>query len=98
MMENKVIMSLNDYNALKRKADAFESAITINTYSTWVDININPKAIKPAVDLAVKAAIEEGALDKERLQMKPSNEWFGSITIATLKPEVQEEPPVLELE
>ena len=44
-MENKVIMSLNDYNALKRKADAFDNAITVNAYGTWVDCNINPCAV-----------------------------------------------------
>ena len=44
-MGNTVIMSLNDYNALKRKADAFENAVTVNAYSTWVDVTINPRAV-----------------------------------------------------
>lgn len=97
-MENKVIMSLNDYNALKRKADAFDQAITINTYSTWVDIHVNPRTLKPAVDAAIKTAIEEGKIDKERLQMKPCSEWFGSITVATLAEQEPPKPVEFELE
>lgn len=97
-MENKVIMSLNDYNALKRKADAFDTAITVYAYSTWVDIHINPRALKPAVDNAIKAAIEDGKIDNERLQMKPCSEWFGSITVATLAEQELPKPVEFELE
>ena len=97
-MENKVIMALNDYNALKRKADAFDTAITVNAYSTWVDININPQVLKAAVDMVIKQAISEGAIPAERLKMRPINQWYGSITVADLKPEPEEEPTVYELE
>ena len=97
-MENKVIMSLNDYNALKRKADAFENAVTINAYSTWVDVVINPRVLKPSVDAAIKTAIEEGRIDKERLQMKPASQWYANCTVAELSPEVEEAPIEHELD
>ena len=97
-MENKVIMALNDYNALKRKADAFDTAITVNAYSTWVEININPQVLKAAVDMVIKQAISEGTIPAERLKMRPTNQWYGSITVADLKPEPEEKPTVYELE
>ena len=83
-MENKVIMSLNDYNALKRKADAFESAVTVIAHSTWVDVTINPRVLKPSVDAAIQLAINEGVIDAERLQMKPTKEWFNIMTVANI--------------
>lgn len=97
-MENRVIMSLNDYNALKRKADAFENAVTVNAYSTWVDVTINPRVLKPSVDAAIQFAINEGAIDAERLRMRPTAQWFGTITVAELNPEVEEAPIEHELD
>lgn len=97
-MENTVTMSLNDYNALKRKADAFENAVTVNAYSTWVDVTINPRVLKPAVDAAIQFAINEGAIDAKRLHMRPTSQWFGTITVAELSPEVEEAPIKHELD
>ena len=97
-MENKVIMSLNDYNALKRKADAFDNAITISAYSTWVDVTINPQVLKPGVEAAIQYAIKEGTIDAKRLHMKPTAQWYGTITVANLDPEVEEAPIEHELE
>ena len=97
-MENKVIMSLNDYNALKRKADAFDNAVTVNAYGTWVDVTINPRVIKPSVDAAIQLAINEGVIDAERLRMRPAAQWYGNITVAELSPEVEEAPIEHELD
>ena len=97
-MENRVIMSLNDYNALKRRADAFENAVTVNAYSTWVDVTINPQVLKPSVDAAIQFAINEGTIDAERLRMKPTAQWYGAITVANLDPEVEEAPIKQELD
>ena len=97
-MENKVIMSLNDYNALKRKADAFENAVTVYAYSTWVDVTINPRVLKPSVDAAIQLAINEGVIDAERLHMRPATQWYGNITVAELSPDVAEEPTEQELD
>lgn len=97
-MENKVIMSLNDYNALKRKADAFDNAVTVSAYSTWVDVTINPRVLKPSVDAAIQFAINEGTIDAERLHMKPTAQWYGTITVANLDPEVEEAPIEHELD
>lgn len=97
-MENKVIMSLNDYNALKRKADAFDNAITVNAYGTWVDCNINPRVLKPGVDAAIQLAINEGVIDAERLHMRPIAQWYSTITVASLDPEVEETPIEQELD
>lgn len=81
-MENKVIMSLNDYNALKRKADAFEQAVDIQIWTTWVDCNVNPKAIEPLVKAKIKEAIADGELDESTLRIKPTKDWLVSATIA----------------
>ena len=97
-MENTVTMSLNDYNALKRKADAFENAVTVSAYSTWVDVTINPRVLKPAVDAAIQFPINEGAIDAERLRMRPTSQWFGTITVAEVSPEVEEAPIKHELD
>ena len=97
-MENKVIMSLNDYNALKRKADAFDNAVTVNAYSTWVDVTVNPRVLKPSVDAAIQLAINEGTIDAKRLHMKPTAQWYGTITVASLDPEVEETPIEQELD
>lgn len=97
-MENKVIMSLNDYNALKRKADAFDNAITVNAYGTWVDVTINPRVLKPGVDAAIQLAINEGVIDAERLHMRPIAQWYTNLTVAELSPEVEEAPIEHELD
>ena len=97
-MENKVIMSLNDYNALKRKADAFDNAVTVNAYSTWVDVTINPLVLKPCVDAAIKLTINEGTIDAERLRMRPTAQWYTNFTVAELSPEVEEAPTEHELD
>ena len=97
-MENRVIMSLNDYKALKRKADALENAVTVKTYSTWVDVIINTRVLKPSVDAAIQLAINEGVIDAERLRMKPAAQWYGTITVADLDPEVEEAPTEHELD
>ena len=97
-MENKVIMSLNDYNALKRKADAIENEVTVNVYSTWVDVIINPRVLKPGVDAAIQLAINEGVIDAERLRMKPAAQWYANCTVAELSPEVEEAPIEHELD
>ena len=97
-MENKVIMSLNDYNALKRKADAFENAVTVMAYSTWVEVTINPRVLKHSVDAAIQLAINEGAIDAERLHMKSASQWFTNFTVAELSPEVEEAPIEHELD
>ena len=97
-MENKVIMSLNDYNALKRKADAFDNAVTVNAYSTWVDVTINPQVLKPGVDAAIKYAINEGTIDAKRLHMKPIAQWYTNFTVAEISPGVEEAPIEHELD
>ena len=97
-MENKVIMSLNDYNALKRKADAFDNAVTINAYSTWVDVVINPRVLKPSVDAAIQLALNEGVIAAERLHMRPIAQWYANCTVAELSPEVEEAPIEHELD
>lgn len=91
-MENRVIMSLNDYNALKRKADAFENAVTVIAYSTWVEVEVNQRVLKPSVDAAIQLAINEGAIDAERLRMKPASQWYTKVTVADLSPDVDEAP------
>ena len=83
-MENMVVMALKDYNALKRKADAFVSAVTVIAHSRWVDVTINPRVLKPSVDAAIQLAINEGVIDAERLQMKPTKEWFNIMTVANI--------------
>lgn len=75
-------MSLNDYNALKRKADAFEQAVDIQIWTTWVDCKVNPKAIEPLVKAKIKEAIADGELDESTLRIKPTKDWLVSATIA----------------
>lgn len=89
-MENKVIMSLRDYNALKRKADAFEQAVSLQVYSTWVDCKVDPKALEPLVKNKIKEAIADGVLDEGKLLMKPTKDWFNSITVAEVKQDTEE--------
>lgn len=90
-MENKVIMSLKDYNALKRKADIFESAVKLNIHSTWIDCNIDPRVIYPYVKCQLEELCATGALDKDAVEIKPINHWYTGITVATIEEKPDED-------
>lgn len=83
-MENMVVMALKDYNALKMKADAFGHAVSLQVFSTWVDCHIDPRALEPLVNAKIKEAIAYGEIDANNLQMKPTKEWFNSMTVANI--------------
>lgn len=89
-MENKVIMSLKDYNALKRKADALEQAVSLQVFSTWVDCKVDPQMLAPYVKVRIQEAIDAGEIDESKLTMKPVKDWFVSITVAELEPTTEE--------
>lgn len=83
-MENMVVMALKDYNALKMKADAFGRAVSLQVFSTWVDCQVDPRALEPLVNAKIKEAIAYGEIDANNLQMKPTKEWFNSMTVANI--------------
>ena len=89
-MENKVIMSLKDYNALKRKADALEQAVSIQTFYTWVDCKIDPQILAPYVKARIQEAIDAGKIDESKLTIRPVKDWLVSITVAELEPTTKE--------
>ena len=89
-MENKVIMSLKDYNALKRKADALEQAVSLQIYSTWVAFGVDPRVLAPYVNAKIQEAIDDGTIDSSKLTMKPAKDWFISITVADIKQDTEE--------
>lgn len=84
-MENKVIMALSDYNALKRKADALEQLVSIKIWSSLVEFRVDAKAIEPYVMAKVREAIERGELDESRLKVMNPSEWYGGITFANIE-------------
>lgn len=89
-MENKVIMSLKDYNALKRKADALEQAVSIQTFSTWVDCKVDPQMLAPYVKARIQEAIDAGEIDESRLTIRPAKDWLISSMVADLEPPTEE--------
>lgn len=92
-MENKVIMALSDYNALKRKADALEQLVSLKIWDSFVEFKIDGKTIEPYVMAKVREAIERGELDEGRLTVIDPRDWFGGITFASIdkKPEEAED-------
>ena len=92
-MENKVIMALSDYNALKRKADAIEQLVSLKVWDSFVEFKIDGKTIEPYVMAKVREAIERGELDESRLTVIDPRDWFGGITFASIdkKPEETED-------
>ena len=92
-MENKVIMALSDYNALKRKADALEQLVSLTVWGSFVEFKIDGKAIEPYVMAKVREAIERGELDESRLTVLDPRDWYGGITFASIdkKPEETED-------
>lgn len=86
-MENKVIMALSDYNALKRKADALEQLnqlVSLKIWDSFVEFRVDAKAIEPYVMAKVREAIERGELDESRLTVIDPRDWFGGITFASI--------------
>lgn len=83
-MENKVIMSLKDYNALKRKADALESAVSLKSYGTWVECMVDARAIKPYVMAQLDDMLNDGAFGEDTVKVRPTHEWYGGITVADI--------------
>lgn len=83
-MENKVIMSLKDYNALKRKADALESAVTLKDYSTWVECTIDARALRPYVMAQLDDMLNDGVFGEDTVKIRPTHEWYGGITVADI--------------
>lgn len=83
-MENMVVMALKDYNALKMKADAFGRAVSLQVFSTWVDCQVDPRALEPLVNAKIKEAIAYGEIEADKLKMRPTKGWFNSMTVADI--------------
>lgn len=81
-MENKVIMSLKDYNALKRKADALESAIALRVYDNYVECNVDPKVLYPHVKAQFEELVQQGEIDSNKFKLKPAGSWYIFTTVA----------------
>lgn len=81
-MENKVIMSLKDYNALKRKADALESAVTLKVYDNYVECIVDPKVLYPYVKAQFEELVQRGEIDSNKFKMRATDLWYTTLIVA----------------
>lgn len=55
-MENMVTMSLRDYNAMKRKADLMEYAMSIQTWGDLVEVHVDLSYFADMIDMKIQEA------------------------------------------
>lgn len=83
-MNNTVIMSLRDYNAMKRKADLMDHALKVRSWSSWldaeVDLSLFEELIREKAEIAIKQ--RDGQPPEGELVWRSPVRWCTSTTIA----------------